>query len=77
MGDKMFVQKRSDGSWEAKKAGATRATAVTSTQKEAMDRGRASLRSGSGGELIIKGEDGKIRAKDTIPPGKDPYPPKG
>jgi hypothetical protein len=30
-----------------------------------------------GGELSIKGRNGKIRDKKTISPGKDPYPPKG
>jgi hypothetical protein len=27
--------------------------------------------------LIVKGEDGRIRQKDTIAPAKDPYPPPG
>ena len=34
------------------------------------------LKNQGGGELITKGLDGKIRSKDTIPPGNDPNPPK-
>jgi hypothetical protein len=30
------------------------------------------LRNSGGGELTTKGEDGKIRSKDTIAPGNDP-----
>ena len=30
-----------------------------------------------GGELTVKGIDGQIRSKDTIPPGRDPFPPRG
>lgn len=29
-----------------------------------------------GGEITTKGRDGKIRSKDTIVSGNDPYPPK-
>jgi len=29
-----------------------------------------------GGELSIKGRDGRIRSKDTIAPGNDPFPPR-
>jgi hypothetical protein len=28
-----------------------------------------------GGELTTMGLDGRIRSKDTIAPGRDPYPP--
>jgi hypothetical protein len=29
-----------------------------------------------GGEVVIHGPDGRIRDKDTMPPAKDPNPPK-
>ena len=29
-----------------------------------------------GGERTTMGRDGRIRSKDTIAPGKDPFPPK-
>jgi hypothetical protein len=34
------------------------------------------LQSQGGGELTIKGLDGKFRSKDTIAPGRDPFPPR-
>jgi len=29
-----------------------------------------------GGELTVMGRNGRIRSKDTIPPGNDPCPPR-
>jgi hypothetical protein len=72
-----IVQKRDDGDWEVVKPGASRASAVAPTQQEVINRGRGILGNDGGGELVIKGRDGKIRAKDTIAPGNDPNPPKG
>jgi len=34
------------------------------------------LKNQGGGELTIKAKNGKIRSKDTIYPGNDPFPPK-
>lgn len=70
------VSKRSDGSWANKKDGAKRAGSVHPTQREAAKAAHEMLESSGGGELKIKGEDGKIRSKDTIPPAKDPFPPR-
>ncbi|HUF07435.1 MAG TPA: DUF2188 domain-containing protein [Candidatus Binatia bacterium] len=36
----------------------------------------AILERGGGGELTIHGRDGRIRDSDTVPPGRDPHPPK-
>jgi hypothetical protein len=72
-----YVQKRDEGGWEVVKEGAGRASAVTSTQKEAIERGRQIVQNAGGGELNIKGENGRIRAKDTIAPGNDPRSSKG
>jgi hypothetical protein len=36
------------------------------TQQQAIDEARTRLLSGGGGELVVHGEDGKIRQKDTI-----------
>jgi len=71
------VSQRDDGQWANKKDGAARATSLHDTQKQATDAARAALRQSGGGELKVKGEDGKIRAKDTIPPAKDPRRSKG
>jgi hypothetical protein len=47
------------------------------TQKEAMAAASKMLHKEGGGELVVLGKNGKIRRKDTISPGHDPYPPKG
>jgi hypothetical protein len=66
------VSRRSDGKWENKRNDASRATSVHRTQKQAQDAARRNLKNQGGGELITKGEDGKIRDKDTVAPGNDP-----
>lgn len=67
---------KKDGDWLNKKVSASKASSKHSTQKEAEDAARGMLKNQGGGELITKGKDGKIRSKDTIPPGNDPNPPK-
>jgi len=74
--NRRFVQERPDGKWEVKKPGADRASAVEDRQREAIDRAREILKGTGGGELTIKGTDGKIRDSDTVPPARDPNPPK-
>ncbi|WP_348763810.1 DUF2188 domain-containing protein [Hyphomonas atlantica] len=61
--------------WVNKKLGADRATSRHRTQAEAESAARRNLGNQGGGELITKGRDGRIRSKDTIAPGNDPYPP--
>lgn len=56
--------------------GADRASAVTGTQSAAIDRARDILGNDGGGELTIKGQDGRIRDSDTVRPGNDPNPPR-
>ena len=70
------VSRRPDEKWENKRNDATRASSVHDTQKEAADEAKIMLQNSGGGELSIKGIDGKIRSKDTVPPGNDPNPPK-
>jgi hypothetical protein len=70
------VSRRPDGTWENKRNDANRASSLHHTQKEAEDAAREMLGNQGGGELITKGRDGTIRSKDTIPPGRDPMPPK-
>ena len=67
---------RRDGKWVNKKNSSERVTSVHDTQKAAEEAARQNLRNQGGGELITKGRDGRIRSKDTIPPGNDPSPPK-
>lgn len=70
------VSRRPDGAWENKRNDASRPSTVHKTQKGAEDRAKDMLRNQGGGELTTKGTDGRIRSKDTIPPGRDPNPPK-
>jgi hypothetical protein len=76
MGDNRIVYRRDDGLWVNKRTDSDRASSLHDTQHEAEDAAREMLRNSGGGELITKGLDGKIRSKDTIPPGRDPYPPR-
>lgn len=46
-------------------------------KSEAVKKARTILRAAGGGELVIHNLDGTIGEKDTVPPGNDPYPPKG
>ncbi len=71
------VYQRSDGSWVNKRNDAERASSVHDTQRDAQGAARNMLGNQGGGELTTKGVNGKIRDKDTVSPGNDPYPPKG
>jgi len=64
------------GGWDVKRPNAKRASAHTETQAEAIERGRKIVENLGGGELTIKGRDGRIRDSDTVPPGGDPNPPR-
>lgn len=70
------VSKRPDGTWANKKDGASKASSLHETQKAAEKAAKDMLKNSGGGELKVKGVDGKIRSKDTIPPANDPNPPK-
>jgi hypothetical protein len=70
------VSRRSDGQWANKRNDADKASSLHDTQKAANDAARDMLKNQGGGELTTMGLDGKIRSKDTIPPGNDPNPPK-
>lgn len=70
-----FVSPHPDG-WANKRSGADRAASVHKTQREAENAARDMLKNSGGGELITQGRDGQIRSKDTIPPAKDPNPPR-
>lgn len=75
-GNDRMVFRRPDGTWVNKRNDAEKASSLHSTQSEAEQAARAMLKNQGGGELTTKGVDGKIRSKDTIPPGNDPNPPK-
>lgn len=70
-----YVVKHEDG-WAVKAPGASRASAVTPTQKQAEARAKEIVRNQGGGEVRIQGRDGKIRDSDTVRKGRDPNPPR-
>jgi hypothetical protein len=76
--NKRIVQRRDEGGgWEVRKPGADRASAVTDTQAEGIDRALEILGNDGGGELQVRALDGTIRQQDTIAPGNDPRSSKG
>jgi hypothetical protein len=70
------VSRRDDGSWANKRDDAARASSLHQTQKEAEAAAKAMLMKQGGGEVKVQGLNGKIRSKDTVPPGRDPNPPR-
>ncbi len=70
------VYRRRNGDWINKRNDSDRASSIHTTQREAEDTAKEMLRNQGGGELTTKGENGRIRSKDTIAPAPDPNPPK-
>lgn len=70
------VFRREDGQWANKRNDADRASSLHRTQAEAESAARRQLHHQGGGELSTMGRDGRIRSKDTIAPGHDPFPPR-
>ena len=66
--DRWIVEYPDDG-WAVEKENRERVSDVLPTQDDAMKRGREIIRNLGGGELIVKGRDGKIRLKDTVASG--------
>jgi hypothetical protein len=70
------VVQRDDG-WAVTQPGSERASAVLSTQAEAIARGEQILANNGGGELRIHGTNGQVRDQRTVAPGNDPRNRKG
>jgi len=70
------IYRRNDGKWANKRNDAGKSSSVHGIQQDAINSARTMLGNQGGGELTIVGRNRKIRSKDTIPPGNDPYPPK-
>jgi Uncharacterized protein conserved in bacteria (DUF2188) len=73
--DRMISQ-RPDGTWANKRGDADKASSIHNTQQAAIAAGRQMLANQGGGKLTVQGRDGRIRSKDTIPPGNNPNPPR-
>jgi hypothetical protein len=69
-----FVGPHPGGGWQVKGAGNQKPTVVTTTQKQAIDRGRQ-IAINQQSELLIQGTNGQIRGRNSY--GNDPCPPKG
>lgn len=63
-----------DGGWQVIGAGNQKPTKLFDTQYKAIDYGRR-MAINQGSELVIHGENGRIREKNSY--GNDPYPPRG
>ncbi|MGH2732029.1 MAG: DUF2188 domain-containing protein [Actinomycetota bacterium] len=64
------------GGWDVKKPGADRASSHQPTQTKAEQRAKEILGNLGGGEAVIHDRKGRIRDADTVPPARDPHPPK-
>ena len=74
MGKNQHVTHRSDGNWQVKGAGKSRATVRTETQQDAINIAR-DIAINQGSEMVIHRPNGQIRDKHSY--GSDPFPPKG
>ena len=61
--------------WTVTRHGASRATAVLDTQKEAVAKATAFAKGWRESQVVVRGTDGKIREERTY--GTDPFPPRG
>lgn len=75
--ERRIVQPDPEGGWDVARRGGQRASAHLETQADAIARAKEIVANLGGGEVEIRGRDGRIRATDTVTPGNDPSPPKG
>lgn len=74
MGKNQHVTPHSNGGWQVKGAGNSRATVRTKTQADAIKVAR-NIAINNSSEVVIHNTHGQIRDKNSY--GNDPYPPKG
>jgi hypothetical protein len=73
--DRTVYKRFSDNKWVDKRNDASRGF-VFDRQRDAIESGREKLINAGGGELTVKGSNGRIRSKDTLGDGNDPMPPR-
>lgn len=71
--ENIHIVPHEDG-WAVTREGAERVSRVVDTQREAIDIG-TTIAERERGELIIHGENGQIRERNSY--GNDPFPPRG
>lgn len=59
------ITPRADGRWDIRIRGAEQATATATTRGEAIERARALIRPSDGGEILVRGHDGRLQSRDT------------
>lgn len=64
------------GGWDVRAPRAHRASSHHDTQREAEERAKEIVGNLGGGEVRIHDRQGRIRDSDTVPPGRDPFPPR-
>lgn len=74
MGKNQHVVPHSQGGWQVKGAGNTRATVRTATQSQAQQIAKG-IAQRQRSEVVIHRPNGQIRAKDSY--GNDDFPPRG
>ena len=77
MGKNYYVSGNRRDGYRAIGENAQRASFTGRTQAEVINQTRNLMRQNGGGELRIQDTNGHFRAADTIPPKKDPFPPRG
>jgi hypothetical protein len=69
------VPSKSGKGWDVTKPISKQPVSHHQTQADAEKAAKRDIGS-QGGEVVIHGRDGRIRDKDTMPPARDPNPPK-
>lgn len=64
------------GGWDVKGPNASRASSHHDRQAAAEARAKEIVGNTGGGEVVIHRRNGRIRDKDTVAPGNDPFPPR-
>lgn len=64
------------GGYRIDAPGSKRASATASTKAAAEKRAKQIVRNLGGGEVTMRGKDGRIQDSDTVKPGRDPHPPR-
>jgi uncharacterized protein DUF2188 len=75
-GRRDVVPSKGGKGWDVTQPGSKQPVSHHQTQANADKAAAADLRRHGGGERLTHGRDGQIRSKDSVPPGRDPNPPK-
>jgi Uncharacterized protein conserved in bacteria (DUF2188) len=67
---------RHGSAWAVKKGGSEEPESIHRKQSRAEQTAKKKVHDLGGGEVRIQGRDGRWRDSDTVPPGRDPFPPR-